>query len=1105
MNHFFNSLPGRFSLKNPLWICTAAVVLSLLARCSMENLTGGGSDIGNPPITGIVMTSEMKPVRNALVMIGSIDNDTLCDSVYTRDDGRFQSKGLPAGLYAVSGSTDSLAAIARVVHDTVQDAALTITLDRPATIKLIFDSLFADTSLKLAWAKIVGTGFRFSRTAARTFVLDKAPTGEMDIKVATNNGTVYTMRKYRAQASCDAYIIVDPALAPEQWVSGGCGVRDPLGRPSVIWVSPPPGSQGSIARVNSNAVYDIAIQFSHPMDTRLTTLAVTGWSTDTSIRVATKSWVGSDVLYLTFSQTAIPHPMFKYPLGTTYTVNIDSTAESVFGVHSAKQYRFSFTPEPCPRLLSVTGFRFKVSSLYEIVDSLPPVISLGDSVSPSISMLDGNNLVLSFNGTPQAPETGIRCFESDTVSAAGVLFVQSGSQVTIHFPALMKSGSGYRVVIDTGLRFKEGYRFPAARTIRWKTLRFTIDNALILGSYQTADATRTVSLISGTVPRQYSTSDALQAYTPNMPVTTWYASAPLDTALLRNNVVIPSPFDSLPVIAEGTKFGFLTNHWLPPASIFRFSVLPGLRSSAGDSLGVALTYSVITDSFAMKEFHVFNLTPAQNQTVSTPRQDTLYNLSTCTISGSSINNLWCSPDYYSAWVNFNAPVTAASAGKLSISPPDGFSIKRVRTGFGLFSNAMLIPDTTYSISLQNGVADTFGNYSGQSFNYRFKTEKFGLKIGNLFGVIFGYQQEMAHLPAQLLPDIKIISQDVQAGQPWNLAISRGYDNYGNESGAIIVDFSMGPTFKHDGQTPIGLPLSVLQPGFSYQQNYLFFSGILDSIHFHDHVHITPDDGSISLKTTGNMLQFSTSLSCRAKTTYSITVDKDFADCYGHTLGDSLSVGFSTPDFRLENFAINNKSFVRDSIVTGITLPRQPTSNFHFSNSFNYPIGITSLENNLTIAPQVRGILSTTLVTSSFSASQLLIPDTLYQISFTTSITDRFGANLDTVYTVNFRTEPFSTDSLEVGTLENGAVFSITSNALLDTSSLLPSVYLQPSRYASGKCVLSADSTGFSFIADSTLRFGDRISVVIDTTLQDRNKHHPAQPDSLTFVVTVRRQ
>lgn len=1099
-------------LNRSVFLFCAVLFVFLGIFCSRENLTGGGSDVGNP-VVGTATLDNGTPAESAMIIIGTVGSAPVFDTTWCDSNGIFSFQNLLAGKYAVVAQKDSLSGIEKIVHDTLTQSDVEITLYAPMTITIYTDSI--GSADEIISAKIAGTHFSFETDSLNNWVLKNAPAGRMDVYLYGEDSLSFEYQSLETKSECDVYMIADPSLPPEEWVTGDCGVRDPQGKPYITWMNPPDGSEGVIARLTSN--YNMAVQFSHPMDTRKTANAVRIYSTDTLADSIQTWWQGADVLYIRFYSRYNLLPSYatstSYQVGRQYGVVIDTTVETIFGVTKAQPETLSFTPEPNPRITQVSGFRFVASASNEVVDSLPDTVSLGDSISPTIAYQDGNDLNVTVKGTP-VPDSlagGISCFYNDTVPVP-VIMSASGSSIKITFTEILRSGTDYCVIIDSTLRFEEGVPLPQEQRITWRTLNFTLNSAMLLGSY---DYDSTIQLASSSYYKDFQMT-SMGSISANLPYTTFYFSTLLDTSTILSNIIYPDYFTDNPIIIEDSKFGWKADTWLPPDTVFSFTILPGLKSQAGDSTTDTLQYSIKTEPFKLKQMNVMGLSnPYANGSYSPPIQDSIYEIPTGKIVTQYPNTMTYQIEQYSAFISFNLPLDYSSAReKFKLEPENNIAYYEDRTGnVKIYATDMLIPDTIYTLTLETGLQDTFGNQSADTFRYRFQTEDFALKIGNLFGVYFGYPEVVDSLPDQILPDISYIDQDVQPGEPvlFFLASSSPGGNSAYFSNYVLSPNPLGTLsdtaylWVRDIGTYgnwIGVPVQQYMPGFDNSVNFLCFSGIPDSNDFRKFVKITPNDSSIQLKIENNNLRFSTTDYCKSNTNYSIKLESGFHDIYGRTLGDSFNVSFVTPAFLISQISMDNHSFTRDSVLAGIDSLTLSTRGFDYWFTTTYSLDLPSLVNHISIMPAISGTASADVNRFSFTSSEILVPDTVYTLTVSDSIKDQNNGYLDTTYTVSFRTEAFKLENILIGTTDGGELYTVYTNARIDSAGIGNSVTVSPSRYDSGVYELTEDSTGFSFVPDSTILFGDEIKIVVDSTLADIHGHTLGKRDSLSYIVTI---
>jgi hypothetical protein len=847
------------------------------------------------------------------------------------------------------------------------------------------------------------------------------------------------------------------------------------------------------------------------------------------------------MVFITFCDSRVSddetcYKLNNYNVATTYYVIIDTLAESTFGLPLAEPDTLWYLPEPFPRITLVEGFQFQAAASYELVDSLPENITLGDKVSPSVAMITGNALKLHYKGdlTEASLANGIVCFEEDepltceyklsdeytflqSPVETGYYYAAVQYYIEVKFPDLFKSSTNYKVVLDSQLVFTGGYTFPLTQTISWKTLAFTIDTAQFFGRYNPDD---TIALLQ---TKYHSWSNLY----PNLEPTTFFTSTLPDSATIAENILIDPDYPRGDLIVEDNKFGWETKSWLPPGTDFTFTLLPGLSSQAGDSLGDTLQYKVTTEPFDIVHYNFFGLSPQYMDGIYVdPPQDSIYDLPIGTLDlkyGKYFE--YNIPAVHSAYINLSAPVdSVVLAENFSVNPDLDFIYAYNGTGLAFFNDSALISDTIYNIVLEPEVIDTFGNTLGQSFHYQFKTESFELKVGNLFGVYFGpvFENLSTLLPNQPLPEIETIEQGVY------LPVSLTWLDPDDPADAQLLTRLMADTllgihssflvlpskiYFSDADNPvffksqiiynyviqqIGMNVSMYQPGFSDTANYLCFSHYPDSTLMHDYIEITPDDGSIHLRLEGNKLRFSTSNYAHPNTDYRIKIKQGLPDVHGRALKDSIVVAFTTPPFTLLNAGINNLTLFRDSILINGDFGLQSTINFLFNARFTHPLSFSNLKENFTSSPHISGILRLNLEQLLLVPSRALIPDTSYTLTIGSGIQEQNGIQLDTSYTITFQTEKFKLYDTSIGDTAYPELFGVQTNSILDSSTIASYINISPQRYSSGTFDLSEDSTGFYFTPDSIPLLGNKITVAIDPLLEDIYGHQLDSADTIVF-------
>lgn len=128
------------------------------------------------------------------------------------------------------------------------------------------------------------------------------------------------------------------------------GPRDPLAMPYVLSITPSDGAQGELVNQHRNRSYDIEIQFSHPMDSKLTNPAVYVKSSDSLTVLDSIWWQGGNVAYLKLctddgsGQCVWGDSLYRS--GITYSVIVDTNATTSLGVRFPYPDTLTFIPKP---------------------------------------------------------------------------------------------------------------------------------------------------------------------------------------------------------------------------------------------------------------------------------------------------------------------------------------------------------------------------------------------------------------------------------------------------------------------------------------------------------------------------------------------------------------------------------------------------------------------------------------------------------------------------------------------------------------------------------------------------------------------------------------
>ena len=326
---------------------------------------GSGSDIGNPDISGFVSYNDGRRAGGAMVVlaregvIGSVDTSfaksigafTICftgatfDTAYCNGDGKFTFDSIPPGRYVLVASRNSLLGITTVEHSYYQETEAKISIKDP--VQLSIKSYAGQGSEEFLVAHIGGTVYATAADSNGVFSFDALPAGDLELVLYKSDNTFERFKGLTVVAGCSASVIADAARGQDAWVIKDCGYRDPLGRPYILWSSPEQGARGEQVGWSKESLYDVNIQFSHPMDTRKTTGAVSAVSSDSLTRLDTLWWIGADQIFIRLcTLDTLGECMSGSPFrpGVTYSIVIDTTAQSGYGVSVAIPETLTFIP-----------------------------------------------------------------------------------------------------------------------------------------------------------------------------------------------------------------------------------------------------------------------------------------------------------------------------------------------------------------------------------------------------------------------------------------------------------------------------------------------------------------------------------------------------------------------------------------------------------------------------------------------------------------------------------------------------------------------------------------------------------------------------------------
>ncbi len=335
-------------MKRKLW---SLITLSLFIFC------GGGSDIGNPDlgvntrnnfqITGIVKNTENKVVSNARVILGKYSDDPstgnsedtvikdgfmvvvkrhLFDTAVTDDNGKFKFEQVKGGKFVIVAEKDYSKAL--FMMNVNYDTEINLQLSPAVSFTIEPHSVLDTTKPHFIESRIAGTPYMARADSNGIIRFTYAPSGVFDVVLFKNDSSRAVYTGLDLQKS-NTVMQVDPVLAP-QYYTVKSDLRQWNGRPYVLRF----GKWGDSLPNDGTKTYDVYVQFSHTMDTYLTSKAIQVRAPDNKMQIEDIDWQGTGLVYLKLCAKD-PLEMCDDSLLhniKSWTINIDTTAVSSFGV-----------------------------------------------------------------------------------------------------------------------------------------------------------------------------------------------------------------------------------------------------------------------------------------------------------------------------------------------------------------------------------------------------------------------------------------------------------------------------------------------------------------------------------------------------------------------------------------------------------------------------------------------------------------------------------------------------------------------------------------------------------------------------------------------------
>lgn len=360
-------------MKRFVIIFSVAIILLLLHSCGINTADGGGVIVNNPSIVGSVRYPQGNSAYGAMIIVGrqgqsGIIDTTISskygdfffsynlkslDTVYCDIHGSFFLEDLFPGDYVLVAQSKETGMFALANVSCNYNETLTVDMILEAAAELTIKPYYyssGDSSRFIA-AQVAGTGFAVvADSNSGILKFDMVPAGELEIVLFRENNSKEVFSDFRTASGETSTLLVDPQRPNSFWTAIVPGPRDPLGRPYILSSNPSDGAQGLAVNQDVNRSYDVEIQFSHPMDSKLTNPAISVKSDDSLTVLDSIWWQGGNVAYLKLCTNDGSGQCVRgdslYRIGIKYSVIIDTNATSSLGIKFAYPDTLTFIPKP---------------------------------------------------------------------------------------------------------------------------------------------------------------------------------------------------------------------------------------------------------------------------------------------------------------------------------------------------------------------------------------------------------------------------------------------------------------------------------------------------------------------------------------------------------------------------------------------------------------------------------------------------------------------------------------------------------------------------------------------------------------------------------------
>ncbi|MBN1603778.1 MAG: carboxypeptidase regulatory-like domain-containing protein [Chitinispirillaceae bacterium] len=338
------------------------IPLFLFALAALQFNCGGGSDVGNPDISGRIARVDGSPVMACTVIVGPRDcrfgeidtielNDGVTiymeegtfDTITTDQDGVFRFVNVMPGPYSILAQKDNLYGINKFDHLQYVDSKMNIEITNFSTMIIDNYDGSMDTSVKsFASARISGTPLVTNTKPDQYIYFPRVPSGLLDIILYRKNGGLDNIRNLDVIPLDSIIIMVDPSKKPQEWTYQQ---KRPMAK------SRPYISLYRLMSVDDtssyNVQYDFSIQFSHPMEAWSIKHSVSVFSSDGLATLTRAQPEGANGLLVDICPTGTEpcsEESAGLKKGITYSIVIDTTAQSIDGYSLAWPDTITFTP-----------------------------------------------------------------------------------------------------------------------------------------------------------------------------------------------------------------------------------------------------------------------------------------------------------------------------------------------------------------------------------------------------------------------------------------------------------------------------------------------------------------------------------------------------------------------------------------------------------------------------------------------------------------------------------------------------------------------------------------------------------------------------------------